>query len=232
MVLSLIAGLALALAAALAQPVRRSRRRRRVGRRLPQPAADLPDPLPVPRSRRAPWRDAWEDVVPGLVPRGAAVGLRARRPVRPRPLQLRGAGGDHARRHPLAAARAGRGGGRARADLPAVDAARDPAPGPAADGAGDRLAAHHAQQGHDARLHHRHPGGRAPRAGSVTARRNPSSAAGAGADPRRCSSSSALLFIIVNLLLSRLSRRLEIRERQRTGSTPKVDVRGLEEQVA
>ena len=45
----------------------------------------------------------------------------------------------------------------------AVDAPRDPAPGPAADGAGHRVAAHHAQQGHDARQHHRHPGGHAPR---------------------------------------------------------------------
>ena len=41
-----------------------------------------------------------------------------------------------------------------------------------------------------------------------------------------------LLFIIVNYTLSRLSRRLEIREKKRTGSAPKVDVRGLEEQVA
>jgi aspartate/glutamate/glutamine transport system permease protein len=41
-----------------------------------------------------------------------------------------------------------------------------------------------------------------------------------------------LLFIIVNYTLSRLSRRLEIRETERTGSAPKVEVRGLEEQVA
>jgi His/Glu/Gln/Arg/opine family amino acid ABC transporter permease subunit len=39
------------------------------------------------------------------------------------------------------------------------------------------------------------------------------------------------LFIVVNLLLSRLSRRLEIRERQRTGTTLRR-VRGLEDQVA
>jgi len=32
--------------------------------------------------------------------------------------------------------------------------------------------------------------------------------------------------------LSRLSRRLEIREKQRSGSKPDVKVRGLEEQVA
>ncbi len=38
------------------------------------------------------------------------------------------------------------------------------------------------------------------------------------------------LFIIVNLLLSRLSRRLEIRERRRTGTTVKR-VTGLEDQV-
>jgi His/Glu/Gln/Arg/opine family amino acid ABC transporter permease subunit len=41
-----------------------------------------------------------------------------------------------------------------------------------------------------------------------------------------------LLFIIVNYSLSRLSRRLEIRERARTGAAPKPKVRGLEEQVA
>ena len=41
-----------------------------------------------------------------------------------------------------------------------------------------------------------------------------------------------LLFIIVNYSLSRLSRRLEIREKQRSGSKPDVKVRGLEEQVA
>jgi His/Glu/Gln/Arg/opine family amino acid ABC transporter permease subunit len=40
-----------------------------------------------------------------------------------------------------------------------------------------------------------------------------------------------ILFIIVNLSLSRLSRRLEIRERQRTG-TKLRRVRGLEDQVA
>jgi His/Glu/Gln/Arg/opine family amino acid ABC transporter permease subunit len=39
------------------------------------------------------------------------------------------------------------------------------------------------------------------------------------------------LFIVVNLLLSRLSRRLEIRERRRTGTTLRR-VRGLEDQVA
>jgi hypothetical protein len=37
---------------------------------------------------------------------------------------------------------------------------------------------------------------------------------------------------IVNYSLSRLSRRLEIREKQRSGSKPDVKVRGLEEQVA
>ncbi len=40
-----------------------------------------------------------------------------------------------------------------------------------------------------------------------------------------------LLFIVVNLLLSRLSRRLEVRERRRTG-TRIAGVRGLEDQVA
>jgi aspartate/glutamate/glutamine transport system permease protein len=41
-----------------------------------------------------------------------------------------------------------------------------------------------------------------------------------------------LLFIIFNYGLSRLSRRLEIREKERTGSKPDIEVRGLEEQVA
>jgi ABC-type amino acid transport system permease subunit len=40
-----------------------------------------------------------------------------------------------------------------------------------------------------------------------------------------------LLFVITNLLLSRLSRRLEIRERRRTGTTMQR-VSGLEDQVA
>jgi len=39
-----------------------------------------------------------------------------------------------------------------------------------------------------------------------------------------------VLFIVVNLLLSRLSRRLELRERKRTGTRP-APVRGLEDQV-
>jgi len=41
-----------------------------------------------------------------------------------------------------------------------------------------------------------------------------------------------LLFIIVNFSLSRISRRLEVRERSRTGAAPRPQVRGLEEQVA
>jgi ABC-type amino acid transport system permease subunit len=41
-----------------------------------------------------------------------------------------------------------------------------------------------------------------------------------------------VLFVIVNFALSRLSRRLEIRERARAGPAPKPKVRGLEEQVA
>ncbi len=41
-----------------------------------------------------------------------------------------------------------------------------------------------------------------------------------------------LLFIAVNLALSRLSRRLEVRERRRTAAAPVRPVRGLEEQVA
>ena len=39
-----------------------------------------------------------------------------------------------------------------------------------------------------------------------------------------------VLFIIVNLLLSRLSRRLELRERRRTGTKMK-QVSGLEDQI-
>ena len=41
-----------------------------------------------------------------------------------------------------------------------------------------------------------------------------------------------VLFIIFNYALSRLSRRLEIRERKRSGTKPEIEVRGLEEQVA
>ena len=41
-----------------------------------------------------------------------------------------------------------------------------------------------------------------------------------------------LLFIAVNFALSRLSRRLEIRESRRAPAAKKVEVRGLEEQVA
>jgi ABC-type amino acid transport system permease subunit len=40
-----------------------------------------------------------------------------------------------------------------------------------------------------------------------------------------------LLFVLTNLLLSRLSRRLEIRERRRTGTRLRT-VSGLEDQVA
>ena len=40
-----------------------------------------------------------------------------------------------------------------------------------------------------------------------------------------------LLFVAVNLALSRLSRRLEIRERKRTGTKPQR-VAGLEDQLA
>jgi hypothetical protein len=40
-----------------------------------------------------------------------------------------------------------------------------------------------------------------------------------------------LLFVITNLALSRLSRRLEVRERTRIGGTP-GPVTGLEDQVA
>jgi His/Glu/Gln/Arg/opine family amino acid ABC transporter permease subunit len=40
-----------------------------------------------------------------------------------------------------------------------------------------------------------------------------------------------ILFIVVNLLLSRLSRRLEIRQRERTGTTVKP-VKGLEDQLS
>jgi ABC-type amino acid transport system permease subunit len=41
-----------------------------------------------------------------------------------------------------------------------------------------------------------------------------------------------LLFIAVNFTLSRLSRRLEVREQRRLGKVAKPQVRGLEEQVA
>jgi His/Glu/Gln/Arg/opine family amino acid ABC transporter permease subunit len=41
-----------------------------------------------------------------------------------------------------------------------------------------------------------------------------------------------LLFVVVNFALSRLSRRLEVRERRRGGIAAKPQVRGLEDQVA
>ena len=130
------------------------------------------------------------------------------------------------------AARAGRGRAGARARLPPGDAPRDPAAGPAADGAGHRVAADHAQQGHDAGLDHRHHRGHAPRAHVTATSGNPSRAAASRRRSSQVFLFVGLLFIVVNFSLSRLSRRLEIRERARTGAAPKPKVRGLEEQVA
>jgi hypothetical protein len=39
-----------------------------------------------------------------------------------------------------------------------------------------------------------------------------------------------LMFVVVNFALSRLSRRLEVRERRRTGATPRR-VKGVEDQL-
>jgi len=41
-----------------------------------------------------------------------------------------------------------------------------------------------------------------------------------------------LLFIATNLLLSRVSRRLEVRERRRTAGPPTIRVSGVEDQLA
>ena len=87
---------------------------------------------------------------PGLVPGGAPGRARPRRHPRARPLQLGRPLRDHALGDPLARPRPARGGGVARPHLPPADAVRDPAPGPAPDGAGHGLAADHAEQGHDA----------------------------------------------------------------------------------
>ena len=184
MVFALILGLALALLR-LSRVQAGERRRGHVDRRLPQPAADLPDPLL--RARAAGLVEAGvggRDALLGA--RGVPVRARARRAARARPLQLGRAGRDHARRHPLAAARAGRGGLRAGHDLPPVAAPRDPAAGPAADGPGDRVAADHAQQGHDAGLDHRHHRGDATRAGS-----SPPRTSSPSSRRRSCTSSSS-----------------------------------------
>ncbi|CAA9499785.1 MAG: ABC transporter, permease protein (cluster 3, basic aa/glutamine/opines), partial [uncultured Solirubrobacteraceae bacterium] len=166
------------------QPARRAAARARVarkgqaagvgvahlGRRLPQPPPDLPHPLP-----RAGDAGVVAQLLggqrAGVLPRGARERPGLRGAARARALQQRGARGDHARGHPVARPRPGRGGSGARAVLRAVDAARDPAAGPAADGPGDGVAAHHAEQGHDADLDHRDPGGRAQRAHRVERQR-------------------------------------------------------------
>ena len=110
------------------------------------------------------WRDAWEENVPGWLPEAYQSGFVFAALVA---LVLYNSAviAEIMRAGILSlAARAGRGGAGARAELPPVDALRDPAAGPPPDGAGDRLAADHAQQGHDARLDHRDHGGDAARA--------------------------------------------------------------------
>ena len=119
--------------------------------------------LAVPTS----WRQAYGDAIPELLPGGAPGRARPRCPARAHPLQLRRPLRDHALGDPVARPRPARGGGLARAHLHPADAVRDPAPGPAPDGPGDRLAADHAEQGHDAGQHHRDRGGLG-HAGSIT----------------------------------------------------------------
>ena len=55
------------------------------------------------------WRDAWEDDVAGWAPEAFESGLVLAALVGLIALQQRGPRGDHARGHPLAPARAGRG---------------------------------------------------------------------------------------------------------------------------
>ena len=100
-------------------------------------------------------------------------------------------------------------------------------------GAGNRVAADHAQQGHDTYVDHHDPGRRS------TARSIINNTAGSPfIDPGGPQAPILQVFIVVgamfvifNLALSRLSRRLEIRERKRTGTTTET-VTGLEDQVA
>ena len=185
MVFSLIFGLALALGRLLAQRAGRLRRRA-VDRRVAQPAAAARDPLRRTSRCRSRGATSTRTSAPGFFPEALQSGARVRRPAGARALQLRRPGRDHARRHPVAGPRPERGRRGARPDLLAADADRDPAPGPAADAAGHRLAAHHAQQGHDARLHHRHRGGHAPRRAS-----SPASTSSAACRRRCCRSSSS-----------------------------------------
>ena len=104
MVFALILGLGAGAAAALAGEAG-EHPRGRVDRRLPQPAADLPDP--VLRARAAGLVEGGVGGRDALVgARGVPVRARAGRPDGAGPLQLGRAGRDHARRHPLAAARA------------------------------------------------------------------------------------------------------------------------------
>ena len=162
MVFAMLFGLILALLR-LSRVAPGEHRRRRLGRRVPQPAADLPDPLLRARHPRlvegrvggircpSGRRQAFQS---GLV-LGALMGLV---------LYNSAVLAEIMRAGILSlAARPGRGGVGAGHDLLAADALRDPAAGPAPDGARDRVAADHAQQGHDAGLDHRHHRGDAAR---------------------------------------------------------------------
>ena len=174
------------------------------------------------------WKSAWEDAMPSWAPEafqsglvlGALLGLV---------LYNSAVLAEIMRAGILSlAARPGRGGRGARDDLPPVDAPRDPAAGPAPHGPGDRVAADHAQQGHDARLDHRDHRGHAPRPGSSP----PSNFFTVVEAPiLQVFIFVGFLFVIVNYALSRLSRRLELRERKLTG-TKLQRVSGLEDQVA
>ena len=213
MVLSLIVGLALALARlSRSEPV--SVAAGVVGRRLAQPAADLHHPLPRARRSRARGRTRTRTrsrrgsrraCSPAACWRPSSGSCSTTRPSWPRSCARASSRSTAAR-----ARRPARSGMSYRQSM----RLRGAAAGPAADGAGHRVPADHAQQGHDAGL------------ASSPSRR---SCATAGSSPASTSSAASrrpmlqvflfigLLFIIVNLTLSRLSRRLEVRERKRDG---------------
>ena len=173
------------------------------------------------------WKDAWEDAMPSWAPEafqsglvlGAFLGLV---------LYNSAVLAEIMRAGILSLpARPGRSGVRAGHDLPAVHALRDPPAGPAPHGPGDRLAADHVEQGHDAGVDHRHHRGHAPRAH----RHSSTSSSGEAAPILHVFIFIGFLFVIVNYALSRLSRRLELREQRITGTKLKR-VDGLEDQVA
>ena len=198
--------------------------RRCLGRRLAQPAPDLHHPLPGAGDARV-VAGRLRERRAELLPRGAPVRPSVRGDPWSRPLQLRRYRRDHARGHSLVGSWPGRGRGIAGAHLPAADAVRDPSAGTPAHGAGDRVPTHHAQQRHDAREHHRHRRGHAARPHPLERlhglRRRCAGAVAAGLHLHRPSVRG------YEPRVSRLSRRLEVRERKRTGGTA-GPVSGLE----